>query len=189
MKGILKLVRRKIVRKRVAVLWLGLVAIELFCPALCETGTNAATPPSRSTASTSIVIDGQDELRTAISGCENDGDHEPVGDCDDECLCHAVAIPSTATEATLKFYLDVATDETTTTQAYDTLTVQVRNSSNAVLATLATYSNLNAAGGYSLKSFNLLAYKGQTVRVYFLGVEGSQVATSFVVDNVSLITK
>ncbi|MCW5949430.1 MAG: hypothetical protein KIT41_08060 [Pyrinomonadaceae bacterium] len=96
MKGILKLVRRKIVRKRVAVLWLGLVAIELFCPALCETGTNAATPPSRSTASTSIVIDGQDELRTAISGCENDGDHEPVGDCDDECLCHAVAIPSTA---------------------------------------------------------------------------------------------
>ena len=101
----------------------------------------------------------------------------------------SVAIPSTATEATLKFYLDVATDETTTTQAYDTLTVQVRNSSNAVLATLATYSNLNAAGGYSLKSFNLLAYKGQTVRVYFLGVEGSQVATSFVVDNVSLITK
>ena len=67
--------------------------------------------------------------------------------------------------------------------------MQVRNSSNAVLATLATYSNLNAAGGYSLKSFNLLAYKGQTVRVYFLGVEGSQVATSFVVDNVSLITK
>ncbi len=101
----------------------------------------------------------------------------------------SVAIPSTATEATLKFYLDVATDETTTTQAYDTLTVQVRNSSNAVLATLATYSNLNAAGGYSLKSFNLLAYKGQTIRVYFLGVEGSQVATSFVVDNVSLITK
>jgi hypothetical protein len=101
----------------------------------------------------------------------------------------SVTIPSTATEATLKFYLDVATDETTTTQAYDTLKVQVRNSSNAVLTTLATYSNLNAAGGYSLKSFNLLAYKGQTVRVYFLGVEGSQVATSFVVDNVSLITK
>lgn len=101
----------------------------------------------------------------------------------------SVAIPSTATEATLKFYLDVATDETTTTQAYDTLKVQVRNSSNSVLATLATYSNLNAAGGYSLKTFNLLAYKGQTIRVYFLGVEGSQVATSFVVDNVSVTTK
>ena len=29
MQGILKLIRRKIVRKRVAVLWLGLVAIEV----------------------------------------------------------------------------------------------------------------------------------------------------------------
>ena len=100
-----------------------------------------------------------------------------------------ISIPSAATSATLTFYLDVATDETTTTQAYDTLKVQVRNSSNSVLSTLATYSNLNAAGGYSQKSFNLLAYKGQTIRVYFLGTEGSQVATSFVVDNVSVITK
>ncbi|MBK8285656.1 MAG: carbohydrate-binding protein CenC [Ahniella sp.] len=100
-----------------------------------------------------------------------------------------ITIPSTATSATLSFYLDIATDETTTTQAYDTLAVQVRNSSNAVLGTLATYSNLNAAGGYSQKSFNLIAYKGQTIRVYFLGTEGSQVATSFVVDNVSVLTQ
>ncbi|HQW80456.1 MAG: CehA/McbA family metallohydrolase [Rhodanobacteraceae bacterium] len=100
-----------------------------------------------------------------------------------------ITIPSAATQATLTFWLDVATDETTTTSAYDTLKAQVRNSSNTVLATLATYSNLNAAGGYSQKSFNLLAYKGQTIRIYFLGVEGSQVATSFVVDNVSVITK
>jgi len=101
----------------------------------------------------------------------------------------SITIPAAATSATLTFQLDIATDETTTTQAYDTLQVQVRNSSNTVLATLATYSNLNAAGGYSLKSFNLLPYKGQTVRVYFLGVEGSQVATSFVVDNVSVMTQ
>jgi hypothetical protein len=100
-----------------------------------------------------------------------------------------ISIPSTATSATLSFYLDIATDETTTTQAYDTLKVQVRNTSNSVLGTLATYSNLNAAGGYSQKSFNLLSYKGKTIRVYFLGTEGSQVATSFVVDNVSVITK
>lgn len=100
-----------------------------------------------------------------------------------------ISIPSTATQATLTFWLDVATDETTTTTAYDTLKAQVRNSSNAVLATLATYSNLNAAGGYSQKSFNLIAYKGQTVRIYFEGIEGSQVATSFVVDNVSVITQ
>ena len=97
MQGILKLIRRKIVRKRVAVLWLGLVAIELFCPALCEIGTNAAPPPpSQSTVSVIIPADGRDDDRTAISNCENDGDHETSGDCNDECLCHAVAIPSIA---------------------------------------------------------------------------------------------
>lgn len=101
----------------------------------------------------------------------------------------SVAIPATATQASLSFWLDVITDETTTTQAWDTLAVELRNSSNAVIATLATYSNLNAPGGYTQKSFNLLAYKGQTVRVYFKGVEGSQVATSFIVDDVSLVTQ
>lgn len=101
----------------------------------------------------------------------------------------SVAIPAAATQATLTFWLDVTTDETTTTQAWDTLTVELRNASNAVVATLATYSNLNAPGGYSQKSFNLAAYKGQTLRVHFKGVEGSQVATSFIVDDVSLLTQ
>jgi hypothetical protein len=101
----------------------------------------------------------------------------------------SVAIPATATQATLTFWLDVVTDETTTTQAWDTLTVELRNSSNAVIATLATYSNLNAPGGYTQKTFNVAAYKGSTVRVYFKGVEGAQVATSFIVDDVSLITQ
>ncbi|HCA57113.1 MAG TPA: hypothetical protein DEP46_03910 [Blastocatellia bacterium] len=93
MKGILKFVRRKIVRKRFVVLWLGLVAIELFCPALCEIGTNAAPPLSGSTAQVTIVGDERAESQTVISNYENDGDNEPVGDCNDECLCHAVAIP------------------------------------------------------------------------------------------------
>lgn len=94
MRGILKIVRRKIVRKRVVVLWLGLVAIELFCPALCEIGTNAAALPGQSVVSAAASADRSEEGRTAISNCENDGDHEPMGDCNDECLCHAVAIPS-----------------------------------------------------------------------------------------------
>ena len=46
---------------------------------------------------------------------------------------------------------------------YDKLKVQVLNSSGTVLATLATYSNLNKATGYSQKSFSLAAYAGQTV--------------------------
>ena len=100
-----------------------------------------------------------------------------------------VAIPATVTSATLKFWLKVASAETTTTSAFDTLKVQVRSSSGAVLATLATYSNLNKGTAYLEKSFDLSAYKGQTVRVYFEGIEGSSVATSFVLDDVTLSTK
>jgi hypothetical protein len=101
-------------------------------------------------------------------------------------LYQDVAIPSNATAATLKFYLHIDSAETTTTTAYDTLKVQVRNTSNTVLTTLATYSNLNKATGYTVKQFDLLAYKGQTVRIYFLGVEDSTLQTSFVVDTTSL---
>ena len=100
-----------------------------------------------------------------------------------------VAIASTVTSATLKFWLKVASDETTTTTAYDTLKVQVRNSSGTVLATLATYSNLNKGTTFLEKTFDLSAYKGQTVRIYFEGIEGSTVATSFVVDDVTLTTQ
>jgi hypothetical protein len=100
-----------------------------------------------------------------------------------------VTIPSTATSATLAFWLQVQSDETTTTTAYDTLKVQVRNSSGTVLATLATYSNLNKGTSYAQKSFDLSSYKGQTVQVYFVGTEGSTVQTSFLIDDVTLTVK
>ncbi len=108
------------------------------------------------------------------------------GSAHTDTLYQQVSIPSTASTATLGFWLLVDSAETTTTQAYDTLKVQVRNSSGAVLATLATYSNLNKGTSYVQRTFDLSAYKGQTVRIYFEGVEGSSVATSFVVDDVTL---
>jgi hypothetical protein len=104
-------------------------------------------------------------------------------------LYQQVTIPSTATKATLSFWLMVASDETTATTAYDTLKVQLRNSSNTVLTTLATYSNLNKGSSYVQKTFDVTAYKGQTVRIYFEGTEGAQVATSFVIDDVSLTSQ
>jgi len=108
------------------------------------------------------------------------------GSAHTDTLYQQVSIPSTATSATLGFWLKITSDETTTTQAYDTLKVQVRNSSGAVLATLATYSNLNKGSSYVQRTFDMSAYKGQTVRVYFEGVEGSTVSTSFIVDDVTL---
>jgi hypothetical protein len=103
-------------------------------------------------------------------------------------LYQQVTIPSSATGATLSFWLHIDSAETTTTTQFDTLKVQIRNSANTILATLATYSNLNKAAGYSLKTFNLNAYVGQTIRVYFLGAEDSSLQTSFVIDDTSLTT-
>lgn len=98
-----------------------------------------------------------------------------------------VTIPTSAT-GTFTFWLNVTSSETTTTTQYDKLFVEVRNTSGTLLSTLATYSNLNkgTAGVYSQKSFNLAAYKGQTVRIQFRTTTDSSVTTTFRVDTASL---
>ena len=101
-------------------------------------------------------------------------------------LMQQVTIPSTVTTATLSFWLHIDTAETSTTTAFDKLTVQVRNSSGTVLSTLATFSNLNHATGYQQHTFDLSSFKGQTIQIFFQGVEDSTLQTSFVVDDVSL---
>jgi subtilase family serine protease len=97
-----------------------------------------------------------------------------------------VAIPSGKSTINLTYYLHIDTAETTTTQAYDKLTVQVYSSTGTLLKTLATYSNLNAASGYALHTNSLAAYSGQTVSIRFTGKEDVSLATSFVLDDVSL---
>ncbi|HZH75774.1 MAG TPA: S8 family serine peptidase [Archangium sp.] len=97
-----------------------------------------------------------------------------------------VTIPSTACSASLSFWYKIITAETTTTTAYDKLTVTVRNTANTVLATVATYSNLNKSSVYAQKTFDLSAYKGQTIRVYFNGSEDSSAATSYFLDDTAV---
>ena len=104
-------------------------------------------------------------------------------------LFQQITIPSTANSATLSFWLKINSAETTTTTIFDRLQVQVRNSSNTVLTTLATYSNLNETTGYTLKTFDLSAFRGQTIRIYFLGTEDSSLQTSFVIDDTSCTTQ
>jgi PKD repeat protein len=96
-----------------------------------------------------------------------------------------VTIPSGKSSAQLQFYLHIDTQEHGMT-AYDTFTATILNSSGQLLKTLATYSNANAAAGYSLKSFDVSAYIGQTIQVKFTGTEDSSLATDFVLDDVTL---
>ncbi|HNX93621.1 MAG TPA: M4 family metallopeptidase [Holophaga sp.] len=106
-----------------------------------------------------------------------------------ETLYQAVTIPSSVSSATLSFYLHIDTAETTTSKAYDKLVVSLQSTSGSTLKTLATYSNLNKGTGYTLKNFDVSAYKGKTLRVYFKGSEDSSLQTSFVIDKVALVTK
>jgi hypothetical protein len=99
----------------------------------------------------------------------------------------SVTIPANATSATLGYYLHVDTAESGST-AYDTLQVQLITASGSYV-TLASYSNTNAASGYQAHSINLIGYKGQTVQVNFYGKEDSSLQTSFVLDDVSVVTQ
>jgi hypothetical protein len=98
----------------------------------------------------------------------------------------AVAIPAGKTSATLAFWLHIDTAETSTTNAYDTIKVQVFNSSGTLLGTVAQYSNLNAATGYQQHTADLKAYIGQTITLKFIGTEDTTLQTSFVLDDVTL---
>ncbi|WP_235950507.1 M4 family metallopeptidase [Phycicoccus flavus] len=95
-----------------------------------------------------------------------------------------VTIPSGASSATLSFYVRIDTSESTTSTAYDKMQPQLVV--GGATTALATYSNLDATGSYVKKSFDLSAYKGQSVTVKFVMNEDSVYQTSFVVDDTAL---
>jgi|GEM_PF-151221 len=108
------------------------------------------------------------------------------GSVSNDNLYQDVTIPAAATTASLSFYLNLTTSETSTTAANDTLVLQVRDTSGTVLSTLATWSNLNATLGWVQRSLDLSAYAGQTVRIYLEGTENASLATNFKLDDFQL---
>ena len=105
-----------------------------------------------------------------------------------ESASQAVTITAGKTTASLAFYLHIDTAETGTT-AYDKLSVQVLGSTGAVLGTLATYSNANAAPGYALKTLDMSAYIGKTVTIKFTVTEDASLQTSFVLDDITITVR
>jgi hypothetical protein len=101
-------------------------------------------------------------------------------------LHQQLTIPATACAATVRFWLKITTAETTTGTQYDKLAVEIQSSTGTVLGTLATYSNLNKGTAYVERSFDVSAYKGQTIRVAFKATEDVSLQTSFFVDDSSL---
>lgn len=128
------------------------------------------------TASAGVVDNGSGEA--AHSGSWKawlDG----YGSTHTDSLSQSVTIP-TGCHATLSYYVHIDTAETTTTTAYDKLTVTANST------TLASYSNLDKNTGYAQKSFDLSSFAGQSVTLKFTGTEDSSLQSSFVIDDTAL---
>ena len=104
-------------------------------------------------------------------------------------VCRQITIPASATSASMSFFLHIGTEERTTTGALDTLKVEIRKPSNALLQTLATFSNLQAKRGFQLHTYDLTAFKGQTVKFCLRAREDAGSVTSFVTDDFSFVVK
>jgi hypothetical protein len=141
--------------------------------------TGSATPWS----ATAYVInnDANEPANTGDWNAWLDG----YGEDHTDTLSQTVTVPS-GCASTFGYYLAVDTEETSTSTAYDTMAVEILNSAGAVLATPATYSNLDAGTAYVQHSFSLSSYAGQTITVKFVGAEDYEYQTSFVVDDTSV---
>ncbi|WP_329561357.1 putative Ig domain-containing protein [Kitasatospora sp. NBC_01266] len=96
-------------------------------------------------------------------------------------LSQSVTIPA-GCHASLSFWLHIDTAKTGST-ASDTLKVQANSTS------VAGFSNLNANNGYTLHTYDLSSFAGQTVTLKFTGTENSSSQqTSFVLDDTGITT-
>ena len=93
-------------------------------------------------------------------------------------LSQSVTIPA-GCSATLSFFLHIDTAETTTTTQFDKLTVKLGTT------TVATFSNLNKAAGYTQRSFVVTGQSG-TVSLLFTATEDVSLQTSFVIDDTAV---
>ncbi len=105
-------------------------------------------------------------------------------------LSQTVTLPADAYAVRLRFWLRVNTADTSPV-AHDILTLQVRDTAGNPLQTLATYSNRDRIASrldrfYRWKTFDLTAYRGQTIQIYFEGVEDNSLLTRFLLDDFTL---
>jgi hypothetical protein len=105
-----------------------------------------------------------------------------------ETLGQKVSIPAGVKSAEMSFWISIGTEEVTTSAKYDVCSVQIRDGSGHALKTLDTFSNLDETAGYVQKTYDLSAYEGKTIQIYFHASEDAGKATSFVLDDLSVGT-
>ncbi len=104
-------------------------------------------------------------------------------------LYQDITIPADSQNAYLQFSYQVQTTETSSSTAYDAMTVRIYSPASArTYSTLASLSNLNAtADPVQSPQYDLSAYKGQTLRLQFSATTDATFATDFLLDDVHLM--
>lgn len=101
-------------------------------------------------------------------------------------LSQQVTLPSAADAISLTFHLHIDTEEDNQA-AYDKLFVRVRAADGTLLKRFKTFTNLNAADGFTLQSFDLTPYKGRTIVIELEAREDNGSSTSFVLDDFAIV--
>jgi aminopeptidase S len=142
---------------------------------LGNAGFETGTTPWTATAAVIGANTGNGSPRTGTRDAWLDG----YGSTHTDTLSQSVTLPAGCSTYTLSFYLKISTAETSTTTQFDKLTVL------AGTTTLQVFSNLNASA-YTLRSYNLATFAGQTITISFTGVEDASLQTSFAIDDTAL---
>jgi len=166
--------------------------------------TTPTTPPAAPTATavalTNPGFENGGQGWTATSGVITTDSHQAAhsgtgkawlggyGETHTDRLSQQITLPPTAHAISLTFFLHIATEENNT-QAFDKLFVRIRNASGTVVRRLKTFTNQQAAAGFTAQSFDITALKGQTIRIELEAQEDNGSRTSFVVDDFAIIVE
>ncbi|MFD5088894.1 M4 family metallopeptidase, partial [Kitasatospora sp. NPDC058406] len=94
-------------------------------------------------------------------------------------VSQTITVPA-GCRATLNYWLHIDSAETTPSTKYDRLTVTANGQE------VATYSNLDRASGYTLRTVDLSSYAGQSVTLEFTGREDATAQTSYILDDITV---
>jgi hypothetical protein len=139
-------------------------------------GFESGTSPWTATSGVVSTAQGSDVPHSGTHFAWLDG----YGRTHTDTLSQSVSIPSDCTTATLSFYLSINSAETTSSSR-----VRQADRSRRARPRWPPTATLNKTA-YTLKSFDLSSFAGQTVTLTFTGVEDSSLQTSFLVDDTSL---
>ena len=98
MKRFFQVIKKKKHKRRFAALCLFLISLELFCPVLSDEKISLAAALQVDSPTTSSVVKFDDDESTekSVTTSDSQAPENHQTNCNDECFCHATALPNAA---------------------------------------------------------------------------------------------